>query len=1404
MAWAELAALRGRNSRTYQDGTLRRLSITQATLHRESVLDSGVFDSEIDPTPIRVNNAQLDGWLVTQNNWHYALGAPQTGALAGLDGTVGFGGRQGQHWFKFRLSRLGYLHWPTRNWQDIGGAPNYNRANLSSAVSAMPVGPNLDPVNVGSIADWSKIWTTPGGGDVSVQWQVTGETLKEVVTINQSAREWVTANRPPTTPAAETWFGLVFRLDWSDIPAVYRAQIQQSIEDDFSDDEAAIELRTADGKALADFMPVDHVFAGNPGPRNPIERQSLRKRFWKDADGNYYLLVGLRCDTLAAMQVGPLAFDPTLGTLNIPNSLSDGFEIPGVSPDFTGVTAQIGDNGGSITNFWRFTGVGLNKDTSITSAILTVTSADTYDGPAMTVNVHCEDVDNSAIGVETDGNIDGRTRTTNFTNFDINNMSLNTEYTVDIATAVEEVLARAGWANGNALSAIAVDSTCPSNEYQILHTWDEASHAKAARLDITYSSGVTVSLNVATITASGQALSVVPGAATTSLSAATLTASGQAVSISAPVGGTVIPSGVICIWPGTHASIPSGWTRVTALDGLFPKGAADATDPGGTGGNNTHSHTTTDHSHAGSHTHTVPDSPQGSGSTNRDAGSVRPPATHTHASNPSTGNPTVNTLTNDTPSTDTPNNEPPYFVGIFIQSNGTPTGFPATAIIPWDQASAPSGWTFCDGGSSTPDLRGLYIKGAAAAGNGGGTGGNLTHSHTIASHNHGTNYSHAHPNVTSAQTGASMVGGPAGGSNAATATQTHTHALTIGNQATDAITGNTDSTDSPNHEPPYVLLGWIQNTSGGVSYPNKAIALWVGTIANIPQDWDLCNGTGTTDTRSRFIKGATTLAGVGTTGGNLTHSHTATGHTHAVASHAHTVSAAGGAGSNETAGAVACSTTGHTHPSWSNTGASAFTSGTGTPPVVDYTDTQPSYYAVAWIQYTVSIAPTTVSLNSATLSASGQTVSVVPGVISVVLAAGALTASGQSITIDAPGVPPTTVTLNAASLMAIGQTTTIVAGAATIALNAAVITASGQALTVVPGATSVSISSATLTANGQTVAVVPGAISLILSAAGLTAQGQATSILPGAVSSVLSSAILNALGQTTTISLITDVVIGLSAANLTAQGQALVVVGGPVTSNLSAAILSAQGQSASIVPGATSIALDAAVLTASGQATTISNIAGLLVALNAANLAAQGQSVSAIGGPVSSSLSSAALTATGQTITSIPGAVSVPISAASLLAQGQTITPVGGPISFVVSVANIVAQGQALGVIPGTISIALDAALLTAFGQNVTISAPAPGPVANLSSAVLTAIGQPVTIVPGATSTILKAALLRALGQPVTATPETIVTPSPGQYVGGTFEGPRPDYKIEYRQEVIEELRRLQIIEEDEELLCLI
>lgn len=61
------------------------------------------------------------------------------------------------------------------------------------------------------------------------------------------------------------------------------------------------------------------------------------------------------------------------------------------------------------------------------------------------------------------------------------------------------------------------------------------------------------------------------------------------------------------------------------------------------------------------------------------------------------------------------------------------------------------------------------------------------------------------------------------------------------------------------------------------------IAMWSGTLGNIPAGWQLCDGTnGTPDLENTFVIGSQGSLAIGDTGGNAVHLHTFTedGHFH--------------------------------------------------------------------------------------------------------------------------------------------------------------------------------------------------------------------------------------------------------------------------------------------------------------------------------------------------------------------------------------------------------------------------------------------------------------------------------------------------------------------------------------------
>lgn len=480
----EILSKRTERSRTYNLGGGRNhLSCRMAALHYPSVIDSPDWDQEIDFTPERVINAQFDGWQVQKAGWHYALGQPTDKAT---DGWVGFGGRQGQNWFKFRLIRTGYLHWPTRAWDDIGGTPTYSRANLSYQTYDVALGPNdEESVKCESSSEWRNLWTTPGDGELWIRWNANGDRLKERVFINQAGRDWIRLNHPPSTPLSETWFGFVFNIDWSDIPKVYRENILQNKDGDFTDDDVQIELKDSLDRLLA-FMPIDDLIVHS----TPQERVPLRKRFYKDG-ANHYLLVGVRCDVLNSLPAGDLEFDPTLN-LQVGASASDAYQNYSSSASITATTPLYGSGDHTASplqcngQLWA---VAIAQGSTINSAKVTLCKS----GTAWNVNRGTwfgEDVDNASVYANSE-DLTARTYTTASTAVveDINRVDGNwyglPNSGDDQTDEVQEIISRVGWSSGNNLSLLYESSTDVSWAHTTFHHYDSSS-ANAPKLDIDY------------------------------------------------------------------------------------------------------------------------------------------------------------------------------------------------------------------------------------------------------------------------------------------------------------------------------------------------------------------------------------------------------------------------------------------------------------------------------------------------------------------------------------------------------------------------------------------------------------------------------------------------------------------------------------------------------------------------------------------------------------------------------------------------------------------------------------------------------------------------------------------------------------------------------------------------------
>lgn len=415
-----------------------------------------------------------------------------------------------------------------------------------------------------------------------------------------------------------------------------------------------------------------------------------------------------------------------------------------------------------------------------------------------------------------------------------------------------------------------------------------------------------------------------------------------------------IPAGIIVMWSGTNAGIPSGWERTTELDGRYPKGIpSSVVQPGTTGGAATHSHTLPSHTHDTSHIHTVTGaSGTATGAVNSHDGAVGTTAalpTHTHTRS------SLNSATvasgSTTPTSGTGSNDPARAEVIFVESDGTPLGVPDGAAALTLDVVLP-GWA----DSALANTGGRFLKGAAAAGDGGTTAASAvaSHTHTIDAHTHtGTSHTHTSPSTGSFSSNRTLFAG----SQSALWTSSHSHPVTVtsATSASLASGGSGSSGASGQLDPPFRQLRLQENILGAVDLPVGLICLWRGSIGSIPDNWKLCDGTeGTPDMFGLYPRATTDSAVVDTTGGSLDpHSHTSPDHNHTTGTHNHATaipSAGAGTAQVSTTNTLAVVTGTHTHTSSNsnNTTPTVVNSSSGT---LVTTTTEPPFEELAFVQF---------------------------------------------------------------------------------------------------------------------------------------------------------------------------------------------------------------------------------------------------------------------------------------------------------------------------------------------------------------------------------------------------------------------------------------------------------------------
>ena len=300
--WAEIPAARTDYSKTWKNKRFPRQKMT--TFVSGTVLHEN--KQEVNMAPSRALRGPVDGYEINRGRWHYFLGKPQGQAQ---DGWVGFGAKKGRSFFWARLQRIGYVHWPTKTWDDLGGPAVYNRNNFLQSSDEITLGPAgaQTTMRLSSQAAWHNIWTI-GGGEVQLKLALEARRLKSDVVIDQTVRDFLNVSRPALTPPAETYLTLEYKINAPGMPAVY-SQGQKFNRQQGVELEGDFELRSPGDETMV-TLPSQVVYVIGDDEHRKLP---LKVRFFREAPDDK-LWVGVNLADLAALPAGFLVFDPTFET----------------------------------------------------------------------------------------------------------------------------------------------------------------------------------------------------------------------------------------------------------------------------------------------------------------------------------------------------------------------------------------------------------------------------------------------------------------------------------------------------------------------------------------------------------------------------------------------------------------------------------------------------------------------------------------------------------------------------------------------------------------------------------------------------------------------------------------------------------------------------------------------------------------------------------------------------------------------------------------------------------------------------------------------------------------------------------------------------------------------------------
>lgn len=492
MPWAnETRFRRAKVVQHTEDPNRFRIAASVAAMHYESEIDSGIFDAEVNLRPSRVQTAALNGWRITSNGWHFAYqGFPAVGSQP-PQGTIGFGGRRGQHWLTLRPTRIGYIDWRDRSFDPIGGAPQFGTPVLldqSHQIGIDDDDPNVWTLRNGFTIDVADIWTTPNGGSVRWQMRGSGGQLKQDFVINQAARQWIANNRPPTTPATDTYFVIAFRMDFSGIPRLDLGGTDRSKAGDDFEVLDNLVMRDVVGRRLAHFGFGD-IYVPGRGGTVPIKKRI----FFNGTD--WWFVIGANVAQMNQnLLPGDLVIDPPISeediTVNSDDAMQNYNSAGNMSLSGNNNQVYVGDYARQYHMGFRFQSVPIANGATINSATLEPRATGTGATTGITFRVYCEDIDDAPTFTTTANNLTGRTRTTAFFGGTATDLpAANNRAAWDVSGPLDELVNRAGWANNNDLAFLVITQSNNNNYWGFNDYNGGAANAADFNADVTTGGG---------------------------------------------------------------------------------------------------------------------------------------------------------------------------------------------------------------------------------------------------------------------------------------------------------------------------------------------------------------------------------------------------------------------------------------------------------------------------------------------------------------------------------------------------------------------------------------------------------------------------------------------------------------------------------------------------------------------------------------------------------------------------------------------------------------------------------------------------------------------------------------------------------------------------------------------------